>query len=446
MNCSKAESCRKPQSHDLGPPLELDGSASLLMSDARHQAVRALSYVLFSTPLRQTFRPRSLQLNIRRSCTEATLSLSRAMDNRLYTSFFILLAALANSATCWPMSRDELEHGTKVVRGSITMGASANSNGTTTARTNVLSKRDQCSSRWPRSSTDSFHLLAIDEIHQQNAEPDCLPFEPSASQIQETLRSRWPKQCIGLPNQDCEDHSGWSDRIVFYRDITRETLIGEQRPGCCAKGINGIQERESRGPDPEKTRFMAPFKIYSPVMKGLVRIAIWNSISFWLVIAMIVNTLVYNGFVTHNNINDINIRLVFLVITYAIANLAHQLYTNTLLYGNFTYVLYQACWTYICNNFIFVETAEYLNLVTKGHDSRGNDPFRRMYLPSLNQAASDTVWTGITSELFGKLERSTTYQLVVKDNDQPGNNHQLDGYPPSSRTSDGNWDVGHFLS
>lgn len=182
MNCSKAESCRKPQSHDLGPPLELDGSASLLMSDARHQAVRALSYVLFSTPLRQTFRPRSLQLNIRRSCTEATLSLSRAMDNRLYTSFFILLAALANSATCWPMSRDELEHGTKVVRGSITMGASANSNGTTTARTNVLSKRDQCSSRWPRSSTDSFHLLAIDEIHQKNAEADCLPFESSGSQ------------------------------------------------------------------------------------------------------------------------------------------------------------------------------------------------------------------------------------------------------------------------
>lgn len=82
-----------------------------------------------------------------------------------------------------------------------------------------------------------------------------------------------------------------------------------------------------------------PLKIFSPVMKHLVQIALWNHVSFWMVLVIVANTLVYNGFLTENITHESYVRL-SLVALYAAANIGHQWRCTMLLYENFSFSIF----------------------------------------------------------------------------------------------------------
>jgi hypothetical protein len=135
-----------------------------------------------------------------------------------------------------------------------------------------------------------------------------LPSKLVEDNIAAILSQTWPKHYIGSRGEHVDDRL-FVDWTLFYKEVVDlrkpdRTPIRAYSP----KGLLDIREgiRESCPSLP-----MASFKIFSPVMKGLVHVAIWNSISFWLVLVMVVNTLVYNGFVSNNITNDSTIRLLF---------------------------------------------------------------------------------------------------------------------------------------
>ena len=148
---------------------------------------------------------------------------------------------------------------------------------------------------------------------------------------------------------------------------------------------------------------MVTVKAFSPIMKSLVQIAIWNYLSLWLVLNMIVNTLVYNGFLSHGITNDSVIRLV-LVGVYAVASVGHRYRTTTLLYQNFTSVLFQTCWTIICKEFVFGAYSHYRCFRVHRHS---NVPLHCRDYPVPD--STDIVWASFDSELFGTMERLDTY-------------------------------------
>lgn len=170
-----------------------------------------------------------------------------------------------------------------------------------------------------------------------------------------------------------------------------------------ALGSSEIQE-QTVASQPKKSS-MVTVKVFSPIMKNLVQIAIWNSLSFWLVLIMILNTLVYNGFLSNNLTNDSKIRLV-LVGVYALTNLVHQYFTTTLLYRNFTLVLFQACWTILCRKFIFLNRQDYFSQLMDQDSSEIGD--------------HSMVWRTFHFELFGTTECSDTYRALIEKSDKIG--------------------------
>ncbi|KAL9041345.1 MAG: hypothetical protein Q9214_004145 [Letrouitia sp. 1 TL-2023] len=154
-----------------------------------------------------------------------------------------------------------------------------------------------------------------------------------------------------------------------------------------------------------KRSLMVTVTAFSPIMKNLVQIAIWNSFSFWLVLIMILNTLVYNGFLSNNITDDSIIRLV-LVGVYALANIVHQYFTTTLLYRNFTLVLFQACWTILCRKFVFLSHQDYFSQLGDQDSSDIGD--------------HSMVWRTFHFELFGTTECSDTYRALTEESDTIG--------------------------
>ena len=159
---------------------------------------------------------------------------------------------------------------------------------------------------------------------------------------------------------------------------------------------------------------MVIVKAFSPVMKNLVQIAIWNHVSLWLVLVMIINTLVYNGFLSHSITNDSVLRLV-LVGVYAVASIGHRYRTATLLYRNFTSTLFQTCWTIICKKFVFGDNSTYERYMMV---QRANDP--KCYREHLRPGLYDMIWRSFDFELFGRMELLDTYQDLTKGNNPIG--------------------------
>lgn len=176
----------------------------------------------------------------------------------------------------------------------------------------------------------------------------------------------------------------------------------------CPNGLHDIR-KFSHGLPPSKNSFMAGFNIFSPVMKGLVHVAIWNSISFWLVLVVVINTLVYNGFLSKNITNDSIVRLI-LVSVYAVMNIGHQVYITTLLYHSFTFALFQACWTYISKNFLFLDLKDYQKMVMRHIGGQWIYKDKRIF-------NTLEVWISLDLELFGTTERSDTYRLPIRLDD-----------------------------
>lgn len=199
-----------------------------------------------------------------------------------------------------------------------------------------------------------------------------LPSKFLADNIGGILSSAWP---VYMPEQKyCEGDymEPWTLLLKYpvgrpeidYRDIMIPTKHG------------GSDQPEE----------LLRFRVFSPAMKSLIQIAVWNSASFWILSIAITNTLVYNGFFTNSITTDGIIRLL-LIGFYAVANIAYQIHGTTLLYRNFSSIIYQACWGIVCEDFM---------VLPKSEDS--------------------PVLMAFTHEILGTTQRLETYKL---QKDQP---------------------------
>ena len=222
-----------------------------------------------------------------------------------------------------------------------------------------------------------------------------LPWKLLQDNIAAVLSLTWPKHFIG-PSHKWINHYPY-DWVLFTKQETGKVVDG--RPVLRIMGSDDCKD-EPNIPVLGKSH-MVVVTAFSPVMKRLVQIAIWNYVSLWLVLVMIINTLVYNGFLSHEITNDGVLRLV-LVGVYAVAIIGYRYRTTTLLYRNFTSVLFQTCWTIICKKFLFgnYSRCEFYAMVRHDPDS------------------SKITWTSLDFELFGTTEQLDTYQDLSKD-DKP---------------------------
>lgn len=200
-------------------------------------------------------------------------------------------------------------------------------------------------------------------------------------------------------------HDGYNMPWVLFRKVpcahkrSQESDLGPVH-GCGYSMLRGFRY----GAHPT-TRALRPseasairIRIFSPVMRSLVQAAVWNFVSSWLVVVMVTNTVVFNGFASNNLTNDSVLRLV-LVGAYATANLLAQWHVSAQLYHNFTCTVFQKCWTYLSSDFVFL-----------GYDEYRSFRMGREYNDEPNRPE---MWATLDLELFGKTERSENYSLCT---------------------------------
>lgn len=242
-----------------------------------------------------------------------------------------------------------------------------------------------------------------------------LPQKFLEDNISAVLSKTWLKQYMGPSTEAFPVDVKKLRWVLFRKGYTGAGPEHESLPVAKGAGVYEIQGYNQvpvwslSEPVHPTTKRAIKIRTFSPVMRNLVQVAAWNSFSFWLVLAMVANTAVYNGLATNNLTQDGKLRL-FLVGIYALANFLCQWYVSTQLYRNFTCTTFQTCWTLICNEFILLNGFQYpRNRSTAGH-----------YLDDLLEEAPSEVWATLDLELFGKAERSHIYQLLFKGTDNVG--------------------------
>ena len=218
-----------------------------------------------------------------------------------------------------------------------------------------------------------------------------LPSKLLGDNIAAVLSLTWPKHYMGAPDEKL-NYYPYKWLLYYKKELDVSPLKFNKRPFHQVLGFGDIKKIPTNN-EVGKSH-MVTVNAFSPVMKSLVQIAIWNYVSLWLVLVMIGNTLVYNGFLSHGVTNDSVLRLL-LVGVYAVASIGHCYRTMTLLYRNFTSVLFQTCWTIICKQFVFGDHMTHRTCRLRGGPVDPN--------------SSDLVWTTFHFELFGITERADTY-------------------------------------
>ncbi|KAL9612773.1 MAG: hypothetical protein Q9167_002658 [Letrouitia subvulpina] len=326
---------------------------------------------------------------------------------------FVLLFAWVASGGCWPMLEDEHKLDLRMPQDSQAIGSSAANSSAIIIQTITLSKKINTTlGGLIFLLTVGTYLFLITYTRNLSSEI-ILPSTFLEDNIAAVLSLTWPKRYIGSPEETVDDYlNSW---MLFYKKMAiawecDPNTDTSQKPILEVLGFNDI--KESYMNVPSRKGEMLTVKAFSPVMKNLVQIAIWNAFSFWLVLVMIVNTVVYNGFVSNNITNDSVIRLV-LVCIYAVANFGHQFRTATLLYRNFTFVLFQTCWTIICKLFIFLDSPAH-----RRYTMKSDKHLVLRYRDRLLTGASDIVWRSLNLELFGPTECLDTYRLLFESSDK----------------------------
>ena len=287
---------------------------------------------------------------------------------------FILLAAWVASGGCWPTFEAEQKLDVRKVQDLQPRGSHTTNNSTITSQTVELSRKINTTLAGFMFMLVVVTYLLLMKYTTTLSNEIILPPKFLEDNIAAILSLIWPEHFF-QPQEDRDDLIfPW---VLFYRS---EPIQLHNRQFYAALGSHDVTEVP--GLFKLRKRFMVAIKAFSPIMKSLVQVAIWNSISFWLVVVMVVNTMVYNGFISHNITRDSLIRLV-LILIYAVANFGHQYRTTILLYRNFTFVLFQACWTFISRTFVFVASWKY--------NARG-------------KYRSKIVWASLNLELLGTTE------------------------------------------
>ncbi|KAF7502100.1 hypothetical protein GJ744_007211 [Endocarpon pusillum] len=296
----------------------------------------------------------------------------------------LFLAALGG---CWPMFGAEHKLNLSITRDSQPVGSPTYNSSAITIHTVTRSKEiNTALAGFAFLFTAGTYYLLMKYTTTLSNEI-VLPSKFLEDNIAAVLSLTWPEHYIDSPEEDPHPP------LVLFCKQDHKKL---QKPlGAC-----DIKRGSDPGFPPGSS--MVPVRAFSPVMKSLVQIAIWNSVSFWLVLIMIVNTLIYNGFISNNITNDSIIRVV-LICLYAAANAGHQFWTTILLYHNFTSILLQTCWTFICKEFIILDYGLY-----KKHQK-----WFKTYFPAPDYNSMDS--RSFNFQLFGMTERSDTYRLACND-------------------------------
>ena len=320
---------------------------------------------------------------------------------------FILLVTWPTLGGCWPISEAEQKLDLITARDSQAVNSSTTHGSTITAQTVTLAKEI---------STTLAGLVVLLTIGTYwflmkytptLSNEIILPSKLLGDNIAAVLSLTWPKHYMGAPDEKISHYP--YDWVLFYKQWIGEV---DGRPCHQILGFDDFKEQPTTVEIGKS--HMVIVKTFSPVMKSLVQIAIWNHVSLWLVLVMIINTLVYNGFLSHSVTNDSVLRLV-LVGVYAVASIGHRYHTTTLLCRNFTSILFQTCWTIICKKFMFGDNSTYERYTMVQHP---NDP--KCYREHLRPGLWDMIWRSFDFELFGKMELLDTYQDLTKGNNPKG--------------------------
>ncbi|MCJ1467060.1 hypothetical protein MMC07_005682 [Pseudocyphellaria aurata] len=314
------------------------------------------------------------------------------MKSHVGIRYLILQIAWLALGGCWPMLEAEPELDLKLARDSQPMGLSTTNSTAPTHRTIVLSKIINPSLALSISLFTVATYWFLMEYTTKLSSEIVLPSKFLEDNVAAVLNGTWLRNFV----EDADDIiRAYKHEWALFR-IAKTDLWYAKGPDDCTFDVE-----PSSGTGPS----IVPVKVFSPVMKSLVQIATWNSVCFWLAIVMFLNTLVYNGFCTKNILNDSWTRLT-LVIVYAVTNFVYRYYAMTLLYRNFTCILYQACWTIICRDFVFVHYPEYRRKMTE-------EVFGKYHYRDRPAIDGSMLWTTFKFEVFGITQRSTSYELRV---------------------------------
>lgn len=246
-----------------------------------------------------------------------------------------------------------------------------------------------------------------------------LPTKLLLDNICAILSLTWPKTFMRKNSIDRDLRFPW---VLFHRDLSEGKAKAKgssqadsdiYEPVFRMSGFHEIKDDRASAATPGRSTMLS-IKAFSPAMKTLIHIAIWNSFSFWLVLITICNTVLYNGFASRNVTNDSAIRMT-LVGVYA-ANFAYQFRITSLLYRNFTLILFQTCWTIICKTFTFLSSKTYYDYLAASRileykartlEAHEKEEERRRLI-----ADNPMDWRSLNLELFGLTERSDTYELL----------------------------------
>ncbi|MCJ1465945.1 hypothetical protein MMC07_004564 [Pseudocyphellaria aurata] len=326
--------------------------------------------------------------------------------------YLILQIAWLALGGSWPMLETEHELHLKIARDSQPVGSSTTNSSALTPQTITLSKKVNGSL-----ALSMFLLIVVTwwflmSYTTKLSNEIALPSKFLEINVAAVLSQTWQKNFESL-NVDFSSKP-WALFRIEKPYLHHIPGYPFEKPLCRVLGFCDF-EKPYFGHEPEKS-FIVLVGAFSPVMKSLVQIAIWNSVSFWLVLVVFVNTLIYNGFATKNVVDDSKIRLIFVGV-YAVANFGYQCRTTILLYHSFTYVLFQTCWTIICRGFVFLIYLRFSRIERiPATSANGTNLFRDV----AGDAYENLSWTTFNFELFGATERSISYQLHNLSRDENG--------------------------
>ncbi|KAI0974866.1 hypothetical protein F4678DRAFT_457980 [Xylaria arbuscula] len=152
----------------------------------------------------------------------------------------------------------------------------------------------------------------------------------------------------------------------------------------------------------------------SPAMKSIVQASIWEWVAVWLAFIALVNTAIYNGFVTGDKTSDMVLRLL-LVSIYAGAVVGHALYiTHFNIYSILSCLVFQATWELLIRSFAIMSTYDHASALTFEGTMLGETKVKELIRKN-----------GISQELDGKLIRVPLgVELRSSDFEEPWQFHQ----------------------
>ena len=133
-----------------------------------------------------------------------------------------------------------------------------------------------------------------------------LPLAAIESNIGALLERSWPDKSSSPHPPDAKDSSNDAIRLLYVGKLDGET----------SRWARGVEQCE----DSPKRRIHTPpmwLTTGSSLTKSMVQLAIWEWVSIWMVLAMVISTLLFNGFFTHYKRPDNYPRLIVMMIYFA---------------------------------------------------------------------------------------------------------------------------------